>query len=74
MRKLVFASLSAIVIGLAFAPGTMAAPASPAGISEAAAASSPFVTACGTAAAIRDGVAAGGAAIGGVVGEMPGWR
>jgi hypothetical protein len=45
MRKLVFASLTAIAIGFAFAPGAMAAPAAPAGIGVAATASSPVVKA-----------------------------
>jgi hypothetical protein len=45
MRKLVFASLSAMAIGFAFAPGAMAAPANPAGISEAVTSSSPVVKA-----------------------------
>jgi hypothetical protein len=45
MRKLVFASLSAMAIGFAFVPGAMAAPANPAGISEAVTSSSPVVKA-----------------------------
>jgi hypothetical protein len=45
MRKIVFASLTAIAIGFAFAPGGMAAPVNPAGISDAAVASSPVVKA-----------------------------
>jgi hypothetical protein len=45
MRKVVVLALSAVAIGLAFAPGAGAAPANPAAISEAAKANPPVVKA-----------------------------